>query len=106
MDAKLLSYNTEDYPTKAHMEMKITEFEKNIEKYSEPMRKAGLVSFTVTQVWNKQGKFRLGVYYAYRDEKAFIDCQKLLNGIPADEENPTIQNADRGVVLFHVDMRE
>ena len=26
MDAKLLSYNTEDYPTKAHMEMKITEF--------------------------------------------------------------------------------
>jgi len=106
MDAKLLSYNTEDYPTKAHMEMKIIEFEKNIEKYSEPMRKAGLVSFTVTQVWNKQGKFRIGTYYAYRDEKAFIECQKILNGIPQDEENAAITTADRGVVRLRWDSRD
>ena len=55
----------------------------------------------MTQVWNKQGKFRVGSYWAYRDEKAFIDCQKLLNGIPQDEDNPSIANADRGVVRLH-----
>ena len=44
---------------------------------------------------------RVGSYWAYRDEKAFIDCQKLLNGIPQDEDNPSIANADRGVVRLH-----
>jgi hypothetical protein len=62
------------------------------------LRDAGLLSFTVTQVWNKQGKFRIGTYWAYRDEKAFIDCQKILSGVPEDEDNPAISNADRGVV--------
>jgi len=37
---------------------------------------------------------------AYRDEKAFVDCQKILNGIPQDEENPAIRNADRGIALL------
>ena len=66
------------------------------------MKEAGLVSYTLTQVWNKQGKYRLGLYFSYRDEKAFIDCQKILNGIPEDEDNPMILNADRGVVRLHV----
>ena len=98
MAPKLLSYNQHDFPSKAHMEMFIAEIEKNVSALGDQMRQAGLLSFTVTQVWNKQGKFRLGNYWAYRDEKAFIECQKILNGIPEDEENPNISNADRGVV--------
>ena len=38
---------------------------------------------------------------SYKDEKAFIACQKLLNGIPEDEDNPSIVNADRGIVVLH-----
>ena len=98
MDAKLMSYNQLDFQSKAHMEMMIRDIEKQLENYSDQMAAAGLVSFTLTQVWNKQGKFRLGSYFAYRDEKAFIDCQKLLSGVPEDEDNPQITNADRGVV--------
>ena len=26
---------------------------------------------------------------------------KLLNGIPEDEDNPSIVNADRGIVVLH-----
>ena len=104
--AKLMSYNQIDFQSKFHMDAMVQQMESVNEQMGHKFKEAGLLSFTVTQIWNKQGKFRLGVYYAYRDEKAFIDCQKLLNGILADEENPTIQNADRGVVLFHVDMRE
>ena len=98
MTPKLMSYNQNDFQSKAHMEMSIAEIEKNVAAIGDQMREAGLLSFTVTQVWNKQGKFRTGTYWAYRDEKAFIDCQKILNGIPDDEDNPTITNADRGVV--------
>ena len=101
MDAKLMSYNQNDFPTKAHMEMFISQVEKQVQETHEEFAKAGLLSFTMTQVWNKQGKFRVGSYWAYRDEKAFIDCQKLLNGIPQDEDNPSIANADRGVVRLH-----
>ena len=101
MDAKLLSYNQNGFQDKAHMEMFISEIEKNVAALGNQMRDAGLLSFTVTQVWNKQGKFRVGSYWAYPDEKAFIDCQKILNGIPEDEDNPNISNADRGVVRLH-----
>ncbi|MDA7598747.1 hypothetical protein N8835_01820 [Alphaproteobacteria bacterium] len=101
--AKLMSYNQIDFQSKFHMDAMVSQMESVSETMGEQFKQAGLLSFTVTQIWNKQGKFRLGVYYAYRDEKAFINCQKLLNGIPEDEENPTIQNADRGVVLLHVD---
>ena len=41
-----------------------------------------------------------GSYFADRDEKAFIDCQKILNDISRDEESLTIQNANRNVVLL------
>ena len=101
MEAKLMSHNQLDFQSKAHMESMIRDIEDQVRQYSEQMAAVGLVSFTLTQVWNKQGKFRLGSYFAYRDEKAFVDCQKILNGIPQDEENPAIQNADRGVVLLN-----
>ena len=103
MDApKLMSYNQLDFQSKANLEMHVRQLESETDMYKEQLEKAGMLSFTLTQVWNKQGKFRLGQYWSYKDEKAFIACQKILNGIPVDEENPTIQNADRGVVLLHV----
>ena len=78
----------------------IKDIEDQVEKYGSQMKKAGLVSFVLTQIWNKQGKFRLGSHFSYRDEKAFVACQKILNGIPQDEDNPTVTNADRGIVLL------
>ena len=56
------------------MQMMIGDIEKAVETYKKEMRDAGLVSYTLTQVWNKQGKFRLGQYWSYKDEKAFITC--------------------------------
>ena len=100
MKAKLMSYNQIDFQSKAHMKSMIKDIEEQVEKYGSQMKKAGLVSFVLTQIWNKQGKFRLGSHFSYRDEKAFVACQKILNGIPQDEDNPTVTNADRGIVLL------
>ena len=101
-DPKLMSYNQLDFQSKANLEMHVRQLESETDMYKEQLEKAGMLSFTLTQVWNKQGKHRLGLYFSYRDEKAFIDCQKILNGIPEDEDNPMILNADRGVVRLHV----
>jgi len=101
MGPKLMSYNQIDLQSKFHLEAEIKRIENNVEKMKEQFRKAGLLSFTVTQIWNKQGNNRLGIYYSYKDEKAFVACQKLLNGIPENEDNPSIVNADRGIVVLH-----
>ena len=101
MAPKLMSYNQIDLQSKFHLEAEIKRIESNVEKMKDQFKKAGLLSFTVTQIWNKQGNNRLGIYYSYKDEKAFVACQKLLNGIPEDEDNPSIVNADRGIVVLH-----
>jgi len=108
MNAKLMSYNTQDFPTKFHMEAHIKELEKitsDIEMVNK-LKRAGLISYTLTQVWNKQGKFRLGHYWSYKDEKSFVNCQKIINQIPRDDEdsasNNSILQADRGIVLLNV----
>ena len=102
MVSKLMSYNQLDFQSKANLELHVSQLESETEIYSKQLEQAGMLSFTLTQVWNKQGKHRLGLYFSYRHEKAFIDCQKIINGIPDDEENPMITNADRGVVRLHV----
>ena len=58
MKAKLMSYNQIDLQSKAHMQMMVGDIEKSVEKYKKEMKEAGLVSYTLTQVWNKQGKHK------------------------------------------------
>tara|TARA_Y200000002_G_scaffold199991_1_gene164998 strand:- start:335 stop:463 length:129 start_codon:yes stop_codon:yes gene_type:complete len=42
--------------------MMISDLEKNVEKYKKELKEAGLVEYTLSQVCNIQGKFRLGYY--------------------------------------------
>ena len=63
-NAKLMSYNQEDFPTKFHMESAINKYQKisDNEDLKSKLKQAGLIGYTLTQIWNKQGKFRLGHY--------------------------------------------
>ena len=97
-----MGYNQLDFQSKANLELHLRRLESETEIYSKQLKQTGMLSFTLTQVLNKHVNHRLGLYFSFRDEKAFIDCQKILNGIPDDEENPMITNADRGVVRLHV----
>ena len=101
MSPRLMSYNQIDFQSKFHLEAELNRMEELVKQTKEKFKEAGLLSFTVTQIWNKQGNNRLGGYFSYRDEKAFIACQKIINGVPQDEDNPSIVNADRGIVVIH-----
>ena len=90
-----------DFQSKFHLEEELNRRETNVKKTREKFKETGYFSVTVKQIWNKQGNNRLGLYYAYRDEKAFIACQKILNGIPDDQDNPSIINAAREIVVIH-----
>ena len=100
-ESKLMSYITSDFATKSDMRVGAEEWQGIIQEMLPKFKKAGAIRQTVSQIWNKEGVFRLGNMWEYKDEKAFIACQKILNGIPQDEDNPTVTNADRGIVLLN-----
>ena len=63
MAPKLMSYNQIDLQSKFHLEAEIKRIENNVEKMKDQFKKAGLLSFTVTQIWNKQGNNRLRLLF-------------------------------------------
>ena len=100
MDAKLISYTTVDFQTKNELELSLRRWDEKKEYWLERFQKAGMVSTITTQIWNKEGVFRIGRIFMYKDEKAFIACQKIFREF--ENENSDIKrkiSSSRGVVL-------
>ena len=76
-ESKLMSYITSDFGSKSDMRVGVEEWQAIIEEMLPKFKKAGAIRQTVSQIWNKEGVFRLGTLWEYKDEKAFIECQKL-----------------------------
>ena len=72
----------------------------NKEKWLKKFKDAGMTSNINTQIWNKEGVFRIGRIFMYKDEKAFIACQKIFREF--ENENSDINrkiSSSRGIVL-------
>ena len=76
-ESKLMSYITTDFVSKSDMRVGAEEWQAIIEEMLPKFKKAGAIRQTVSQIWNKEGVFRLGTLWDYKDEKAFVECQKL-----------------------------
>ena len=67
-------------------------------------KKAGAIRQTVSQIWNKEGVFRLGTLWEYKDERAFIECQKLFREAEMKFEKKvqiaTKDFSNRGIILY------
>ena len=50
---------------------------KIIQEMTPKFKKADALRQTASQVWNKEGVFRLGYTWEYKDEKSFLECQNL-----------------------------
>ena len=61
----------------------------------------------VTQIWNREGAFRVGIVFEYRDQKAYTDCQSLLEKyyLAFLKDFTTKVVGSRGVIVheFHSD---
>ena len=104
-ESKLISYITSDFQTKSDMKVGEIEWEKIMNEKFEKFKKAGAIRQTVTQIWNKEGTLRLGHLWEYKDEKAFVECQKIFRD--AEEEFKRRTGivwkifSNRGVVLYY-----
>ena len=89
MDALLISYTTVDFRTKTEMELALRRWDSNKEKWLKKFKAAGMVSNINTQIWNKEGTLRLGHLWEYKDEKAFVECQKIFRDAELEFKNRT-----------------
>jgi len=105
-DSKLISYITSDFQTKSDMKVGEIEWEKIMNKNFDKFKKAGALRQTVSQIWNKEGTLRLGHLWEYKDEKAFVECQKIFKEAELEFKNKTgivwKVFSNRGIVLYDV----
>ena len=100
-ESTLLNHTTADFSTKADMEIRIYRWQEQREKYLPKLQEKGMLRFTITRVWNKEGVFRIGYLFEYKNEKAYKDCQDIWQEIETKmkAEQAVKVFANRGVVL-------
>lgn len=105
-ESKLISYITSDFQSQSDMKVGEIEWQKIMNEHFDKFKKAGAVRQTVSQIWNKEGALRLGHLWEYRDEKAFISCQKIFNQAEAEFKKRTGITwkvfSNRGIILYDV----
>ena len=105
-ESKLMSYITSDFTTNSDMKVGADIWQSIILEMLPKFKKAGAIRQTVSQIWNKEGVFRLGNMLEYTDKKAFIECQKLFREaeIKFDQKaKMTVKNfSNRGIILYDV----
>ena len=99
-DPKLVNYTTADFATKSDMEIALNKWKEVRDQVMPKLKAKGLTRFTILRIWNKEGVFRIGYLFEYRDESAYKDCQEIWQ----QQENRTQENApakifaNRGIV--------
>ena len=90
----LINYTTADFSTKADMEVRIYKWQEQRDKYLPKLKARGMRRFTITRVWNKEGVFRIGYLFEYKNEKAYKDCQEIW------KETESKMKAEQAVKVF------
>ena len=105
-ESKLMSYITSDFSSKSDMRVGAEEWQAIIEEMPPKFKKAGAIRQTVSQIWNKEGVYRLGTMWEYKDEKAFIECQNLFREAEKKFDQKTqiaVKDfSNRGIILYDV----
>ena len=105
-ESKLMSYITSDFGSKSDMRVGAEEWQAIKEEMLPKFKKAGAIRQTVSQIWNKEGVFRLGTMWEYKDEKAFIKCQNLFKEAEKRFDQKTqiaVKDfSNRGIILYDV----
>ena len=100
--SKLINYTTREFISENELELYVSKQEEIftpdvIKEFS----KAGMLRRVLTRIWNKEGVARVGILFEYRNEKAFVECQTLLDKYHAPKVK-TFANkivGSRGIVL-------
>ena len=88
--ATIVNYSTVDFSSKNDMEITIMRWNNEQKsKYLPELKKKGMIRHAMLRIWNKEGVYRLGFIFEYRDEKAYKECQPIWQEIDALEQKDT-----------------
>ena len=106
-DSKLMSYITSDFQSQSDLKVGQMEWEKIMEEKFQKFKNAGALRQTVSQIWNKEGTLRLGHLWEYKDEKSFVQCQKIFREAEIEFKTKTGIEwkvfSNRGVIIYDVE---
>ena len=75
----MINYSTRDFATKEQLELYLLRQEKAFSpEVIKLFTEAGMLRRAVTQIWNKEQSYRVGIVFEYRDQDAYKACQALL----------------------------
>ena len=63
-----------------------------MEEKFQKFKNAGALCQTVSQIWNKEVTLRLGHLWEYKDEKFFVQCQKILEKLKLNLKQKLVLN--------------
>ena len=98
----MINYSTRDFATKEQLELYLLRQEKAFTpEVIKLFTDAGMLRRVVTQIWNKEHSFRVGIVFEYRDQDAYIAYQPLLEQhyFPAVEGLTTKVVGSRWVIV-------
>ena len=100
--SKLINYTTREFMSDNELELYAKKQDEIFTpKVIEEFKKAGMLRRVLTRIWNKEGVARVGILFEYKDEKAFVACQTLLDKYHAPQVKTFVNKVvgSRGIVL-------
>ena len=88
----MINYSTQDFATKEQLGLYLLRQEKAFSpQVIKLFTEAGMLRRAVTQIWNNEDAYRVGIVCDYRDQEAYKACQALLEEhyLPAVESLTT-----------------
>ena len=107
--SKLVNYTKREFMSDHELEQYIVKLNDIFTpKVIEEFTMAGMLRRVLTKLWNKEGVHRVGILFEYRDEKAYIACQNLLEKhyIPMVKTFITKVIRSRGIVVHEFSSEE
>ena len=78
----MINYSTRDFATTEQRKLYLLRQEKPFSpEVIKLFTEAGMLRRAVTQIWNKEQSYRVGIVFEYRDQDAYKACQALLGSI-------------------------
>ena len=107
--SKLINYTTREFDSENELELYAAKQDQIFTpEVIEEFKKAGMLRRVLTRIWNKEGVARVGILFEYRDEKAYVSCQSLLEKhyIPMVKTFITKVIGSRGIVVHEFSSEE
>ena len=101
-----LNYTTIDYLNEKDMEQALIRSQVQRIKHYPKLKELGLLRCVIVKVWNKEGMFRLGHMFEYKDEESFKKCQPIWQELSKQhtQKTPAKMFSNRGLVVDDIDV--